>query len=82
MPPTSTPPLIAVSGTSADERLPACAPRLLVCLLRCLPPPETPVFFPCTPTDVPAGSYLKSPGQAALCPKGEYKETLGPSGNW
>lgn len=24
---------------------------------------------------VPAGSYLKSPGQVALCPKGEYRES-------
>lgn len=30
---------------------------------------------------VPAGYYLKSPGQAAPCPMGEWKSGEGPSGN-
>jgi hypothetical protein len=30
---------------------------------------------------VPAGYFLKGPGQVAQCPKGEYKEGTGPAGN-
>lgn len=30
---------------------------------------------------VPAGYYLKGPGQVAPCPKGEYKADLNPNGN-
>ena len=30
---------------------------------------------------VPAGYYLKAPGQVAPCPKGEYKAAFGPNGN-
>jgi hypothetical protein len=30
---------------------------------------------------VPPGYYLKAPGQVAPCPKGEYKEGIGASGN-
>jgi hypothetical protein len=37
--------------------------------------------FVCVSAVVPPGSYLKSPGQVAPCPKGEYKEGTGPSGN-
>ena len=30
---------------------------------------------------VPAGYYLKAPGQVAPCPQGEYKEGLGTAAN-
>lgn len=32
------------------------------------------------PAVVPAGYYLKTPGQAAACPKGEYKAGIGAAG--
>jgi len=30
---------------------------------------------------VPAGYYLKAPGQVAPCPQGEWKAGIGPSAN-
>lgn len=38
------------------------------------------LYRPCTAV-VPAGYYLKAPGQVAPCPRGEWKSGVGPSGN-
>lgn len=35
----------------------------------------------CTAAVVPAGYYLKTVGQVAPCPKGEWKAGIGPAGN-
>ena len=51
--------------------MPTC---LTVCALLCWP-------ASCWTAVVPAGSYLKSPGVAALCPRGEYKSGLVDAGS-
>ena len=35
----------------------------------------------CLPAVVPAGWYLKAPGEAVPCPKGEWKSGVGADGN-
>lgn len=46
--------------------------RCQLCVLCCLP------FIHAV---VPAGSYLKNPGQVAICPKGEWKAGTTAAGN-